>query len=86
MENEQWLEPLQPFTSVRDMVLSRHWVRRVAPALQELAGERTTGALPAFQNLIGTCQRNDSEVHCRATPLRSSRGSSLVVRGLVVNV
>ena len=42
MENEQWLELLQPFTSVKDLALSRQWVRRVAPALRELAGERTT--------------------------------------------
>jgi len=48
----QWLELLQPFTRVKDLVLSERLVRFVAPALQELAGERVTENLPILQNLF----------------------------------
>ena len=48
----QWLELLRPFTRVKDLVLSRRLVRPVAPALQELAGERATEVLPVLQNLL----------------------------------
>jgi len=37
---------------LKDLVLSRQWDRRVAPALQELAGERTTEVLPALKNIF----------------------------------
>jgi len=48
----QWREFLYPFTSVKYMGLeSEDLVRLVAPALQELAGERPTEVLPALQNL-----------------------------------
>jgi hypothetical protein len=52
MEHTQWLELLDPFTSVKDLVLSKDLVRLVAPALQELAKESVTGVLPALQNLF----------------------------------
>ena len=49
----QWREFLRLFTSVKDMTLKfQDSVRFVAPALQELAGERTTEVLPALQNLF----------------------------------
>ena len=35
-----------------DLVLSRHWVRRVAPALQKLTREMSTGVSPALENLF----------------------------------
>jgi hypothetical protein len=47
----QWLELLQPFNRVKDLVLSKRLVRLVAPALQELAGERVAETLPVLQNL-----------------------------------
>lgn len=37
---------------VKDLVLSGHWVRPVAPGLQELAEERATTVLPALLNLF----------------------------------
>ena len=53
LELIQWREFLRPFTSVKDMTLeSQDSVRLVAPALQELAGEKTTEVLPALQNLF----------------------------------
>ena len=45
----QWQEFLRLFTSVKDMTLEfKDSVRLVAPALQELAGERATEVLPAL--------------------------------------
>jgi hypothetical protein len=52
LENTQWLELLLPFTSVTDLVLSDGLVPLVAPALQELAGERVTEVLPMLQSLL----------------------------------
>jgi len=54
MEDTQWLDLLHPFTSVKDLVLSEDSVPFVAPALQELSGERVTEVLPALQNLFFT--------------------------------
>ena len=51
MERTQWLELLQPFTHVKELVLSKVMVRPVAPALEELAGERLTEVLPTLQDL-----------------------------------
>jgi len=48
----QWLEFLHPFTFVKEMALeTKDSVRHIAPALQELAGERAIEVLPSLQNL-----------------------------------
>jgi len=52
IENSQWLEFLRPFPAVKYLYLSRRVVRRIAPALQELVGERVTEVLPALQSLF----------------------------------
>jgi len=52
MEHAQWLELLQPFTSVNGLVLSESVVPLLAPALQELARERVTEVLPALHNIF----------------------------------
>ena len=52
IENAQWLELLCPFTSARNLYLSKEFAPRLAPALQELVGERATEVLPALQNLF----------------------------------
>ena len=53
IEVVQWQECLRPFTSVNRMTLEcEDSVRLVAPALQELSGERATEVLPALQNLF----------------------------------
>jgi hypothetical protein len=53
MDDIQWGEVLHLFTSVKKMSLSgADSVRRVAPVLQELAGERATEVLPTLQNLF----------------------------------
>ena len=48
IEDCQWLEVLHPFTAVKYLYLSREFTSRIAPALQELAGE----VLPSLQNLL----------------------------------
>ena len=51
IESTQWLELLSPFASVTNLVLFDGLVPLVAPALQELAGERVTEVLPMLQRL-----------------------------------
>jgi hypothetical protein len=52
IEDSQWLEVLHPFTALKDLHVSREFVPRIAPAFQELAGERVTEVLPALQSLF----------------------------------
>jgi len=52
MENTQWLELLHPFTNVKDLRLFGEVPTYVAPALQNLAGERVTEVLPVLQNIF----------------------------------
>jgi len=56
IEETQWLDLLRPFTSVKDLDLSEASVLFIAPALQELSGERLTEVLPALQNLFFTAR------------------------------
>jgi hypothetical protein len=51
-EDTQWLDLLRPFASVKDLDLCEASVPFVAPALQELTGERVTEVLPALENLF----------------------------------
>ena len=51
MENAEWIELLQPFTCVKDLVLSERFVPLVVPSLQELDEERVTQTLPVLQDL-----------------------------------
>jgi hypothetical protein len=52
VENAQWLELLYPFTSIKDLLLRDESIQYVAPALEQLAGERLTEKLPALQNIF----------------------------------
>jgi hypothetical protein len=52
IENSQWLELLHPFTAVKDLYISWGCTPRIAPALQELSGERVTEVLPALRRLF----------------------------------
>jgi len=52
MENAQWLELLDPFTSLKSLYLTHEIAQRVCGALQELSGERATGVLPSLRNLF----------------------------------
>ncbi len=48
----EWLELLLPFTAVKNLYLSKQFAPRIAPALQELTGDRTTEVLPSLQNIF----------------------------------
>ena len=52
IENSLWLELLHPFSTVKNLHLSKEIVPRIAPALQELVGNRTTEVLPTLQNIF----------------------------------
>ncbi len=48
----EWLELLLPFTAVKNLYLSKQLAPRIAPALQELTGDRTTEVLPSLENVF----------------------------------
>ena len=52
IENMQYLELLHSFAAVKNLYLSKEFVPRVAAALQELVGGRTTEVLPALGNMF----------------------------------
>ena len=52
IEDTEWLDLLHPFTAVKNLYLSRRFAPRIAPALRELTGERTTEVFPALQNIF----------------------------------
>ena len=51
-ETTGWLELFQPFSTVKNLYLSKVFAPRIAPTLEMLAGERTTEALPTLQNIF----------------------------------
>ena len=52
IENSLWLALLHPFTAAKNLYLSKEFMPGIAPALQELAGGRTTELLPTLQNIF----------------------------------
>ena len=52
VENTLWLDLLRSFVAVKNLYLSKDFVPRIAPALQELAGGRTTGVLSTLENIF----------------------------------
>jgi hypothetical protein len=52
IENVEWLEIFHPFTAVKNLYIPKELVQRIAPALQELIGERATDVLPALESLF----------------------------------
>jgi hypothetical protein len=52
LENNQWLDLFHPFTTVKNLYLSREFVPRIVPILQELVGERVTEVLPDLQSIF----------------------------------
>jgi hypothetical protein len=51
IQNNQWLELLEPFTAVKDLFLTNEFAPRITPALQDLVGERADEVLPALQRI-----------------------------------
>ena len=52
IENTEWLDLSLPVTVVKNLYLSKQFASLIAPALQELTGERTTEVLPALKNVL----------------------------------
>ena len=52
VENTLWLDLLRPFTAVKNLYICKKSVARIAPALQELVGARTTEVLPTLKNIF----------------------------------
>jgi hypothetical protein len=52
VENTLWLELLRPFAAVKNLYLCEKFMPRIAPALQELVGARTTEVLPTLENIF----------------------------------
>jgi hypothetical protein len=52
VENSQWLEFMHLLTAVKHLYLSRNFVSRIAPTLQELVGQRVSEVLPALQSIF----------------------------------
>ena len=50
--NTRWLDFLEPFSTVKDLYLSKEFAPRIAPALQQLVGGRVTEVLPTLQNIF----------------------------------
>jgi hypothetical protein len=52
IENTLWLELLHPFTTVKNIYLSKTFASHIVPALQELVGGRSTEVLPTLQKIF----------------------------------
>ena len=52
VENAVWLDLLRSFVAVKNLYISEDFVPRIAPALQELVGGRTTEVLPNLDNIF----------------------------------
>jgi hypothetical protein len=52
IEITRWLELFQPFSTVKNLYLSKAFAPRIAPTLEILVGGRTTEALPTLQNIF----------------------------------
>ena len=51
VENTLWVDFLRSFAALKNLYLSEKFVPRIAPALQELVGGRTTEVLPILENI-----------------------------------
>ncbi|KAH9970665.1 hypothetical protein BJV74DRAFT_866658, partial [Russula compacta] len=63
IENSQWVEIFNPFTSVKNLYLSKKLAPRVVPALQQLADERVTHVLPVLQKVCLEGHQPSGPVH-----------------------
>ena len=52
VKNTLWLDLLRPFVAVKNLYLPIELALRIAPALQELVGGRTTEVLPTLENIF----------------------------------
>ena len=52
IENTLWMQLLLPFTTVKNLYLSKEFVPGIAAALQDLVGGGITEVLPSLQNIL----------------------------------
>ena len=52
IENTLWLDLLRSFVALKNLYLSKEFVPRLEPALQELVRGGTTGVLPTLENIF----------------------------------
>jgi hypothetical protein len=52
IENTTWLNLLHPFTTVKNLYISKMFTPRIVAALQELVGGGTADVLPTLQNIF----------------------------------
>jgi len=73
MEDTQWLELLEPFTSLKNLYLMDDIARRVCGAIQELSGEMATEVLPALRNLFVDGSRSFEQIQEAIKPFVTAR-------------
>jgi hypothetical protein len=74
-----WLESFRPFTAVKNLYVFDKLAQHIAPALQELVGERVMDVLPSLESLIleGLTPSGPSE------PVQEAIGQFVAARRLV---
>ena len=92
VENTLWLDLLRSFPPVKNLYLSREFVPRIAPALEELVGGRTTEVLPALENIFSEeppgsihkgVQRFISARRLTSHPVAVSTGQRMIVNSCI---
>ena len=81
MENARWREFLRPFTSVKNLYLSKNYVRCIATALEELGVKRATEVLPALENVVMENVQLHGSVSQDLRILRQLSGHPIVISG-----
>ena len=59
-DNTLWLELLHSFNAVKNLYLSKDLAQRIAPVLQQLAGDRNTEVFPTLKNINIFFERDSS--------------------------
>jgi hypothetical protein len=73
IENTQWLDFLGPFTTVKNLYLSKEFAPRIAPVLQQLVGGRVTEVLPTLKCIFVEELQPSGPVHEAVGQFAASR-------------
>ena len=84
IEDSEWLDLLHPFSAVKNFYVLSQFAPRIAPALQELTGERTREVFPALQNLFLEGLQPSEPVHEGIARFISAR--QLINQPVVISV
>lgn len=86
IENTRWLDFLEPFSTVKNLYLSKEFAPRIAPALRQLVGGRVMEVLPTLQNIFVEDFQPSGPVHEAIGQFVASRQRSdhpIVISGWV---